>query len=135
MLVILTVIAEKIHMLLAQNEKHYSSAAENYSLFVLLFIESYIGLGILLIFVDDQYIFNFKLDQEWFYHNGITLYLIMTVYIVSTKTIDVFEILYGAIRRFYDRGWTNKMSNLLFKDLPRTKQKRQNDLNQLYTGP
>ena len=85
--------------------------------------------------MDSEYIFNFNLDQDWFSHNGANLYLIMTAYIISTKSIDIFEILIGAVRRFYDRGMTNKMNSKYVVDLPRTKQKRQNDLNQLYTGP
>ena len=106
-MVILTVIAEKIHIILAHNEKHYSSASENYSLFTLLFIETYIGLGILLVFVDEKNGFNMNLDQDWFFYNGATLHLIMTAYIFSNKTIDILEIMFAGMKRFYDRGMTN----------------------------
>lgn len=117
-------IAEKLHIILAHNEKHYSSASEDYSLFTLLFIETYIGLGIILVFVDKNYGFNINLDQDWFFYNGTTLYLIMTAYIFSNKTIDIFEILYAKMIRFYDRGMTNQMRIKYEVDFPRTKKKR-----------
>ena len=135
----INLISSQIFILLAKNERQHSTAVENESIFYLTFFQSFITNGLVLVFTGDHQSWSQLLNTEWYIKTGSAICLTMIIETFSTKFIDISRILYALILRLRDRNYTTNIKKYeelgVSSDMPNTRQFRQKELNDIYTGP
>lgn len=101
----INLVAQEIFVLTAQYEKQPSTAAENRSIFELIFYQQFVNIGIILVLADTRFLRSGDLGTEWYVSIGSSLCLTMVAQTFSTKGSDMFRIFCHFLYRYYDRGF------------------------------
>jgi len=87
-----------------------------------------------MLIADRHWSFGSEFDTEWYIAIGSSICFTMLVQSFSTKGSDIFRILLHVLQRFYDRGFQFSITKHKGSDIPNTRQVRQEDLQEIYTG-